>query len=67
MASRKPSGTVRVVFEKNVKADDVHTAIDRLFGAYGCRGCGLMGFDVLLKADQVERLRELARRRECRA
>ena len=43
------------MLKPNVKAEDVHAALDRIFDLHGCRGCGLLGIDLrLLGGDPAE-------------
>jgi hypothetical protein len=46
-----PRPTVRVNLEKAVDLTQINSIIGSIGGRYGCRTCGLMGFDLQLQGD----------------
>lgn len=39
-------GTLELVFDRKVKIDDIHKAIEVAVGWHGCPACGLNGIDL---------------------
>lgn len=60
-------GTLELVFDKSVKVDNIHKAIEVALGWHGCTTCGLNGIDIRMRVqdpifevfNQVEGLRDI--------
>lgn len=52
--NKLPRPTVRVNLAKNVDLAQLNTIIGTIGGRYGCRTCGLLGFDLELAGDPEE-------------
>jgi len=46
-----PRTTVRVNLKDNVNVDAISAIVASIGGRYGCRTCGLLGFDLQLVGD----------------
>ena len=46
--------TVTIGVKPNVKAEQVHRALDELFRLSGCPSCGLLGLDIHLKGQIID-------------
>ena len=42
-------GGIQLTVDRNVKADQVHAALDKIFEMHGCTPCGLNGLDIYLR------------------
>jgi hypothetical protein len=48
--------TASITFREGIEVDQIHQAVEKFIAAYGpfgpggCRGCGLVGIDILLTA-----------------
>jgi hypothetical protein len=42
-------GTVRVAVRKEIRAEELHAALDRILELHGCPACGLNGLDILFR------------------
>lgn len=49
-----PRPTIRVNLAKTVDLTQLNTIIASIGGRYGCRTCGLLGFDLELQGDPGE-------------
>ena len=56
----KQSKRVQLQFRPEVTKEEVHAAIDNVFGRYGCVTCGLRGIDLQLHGGDPE-VAELAK------
>ena len=59
--STSPRSTVRVNLAPNVDVEKITAIVAAIGGRYGCRTCGLLGFDLQLAGDpgdfsQIEKL-----------
>ncbi len=59
--STSPRTTIRVNLSQNVDVEKISAIVATIGGRYGCRTCGLLGFDLQLAGDpgdlsQVEKL-----------
>jgi len=59
--SASPRTTVRVHLAPNVSLESINNIVATIGGRYGCRTCGLLGFDLQLVGDpgdlsEVEKL-----------
>lgn len=52
--NKLPRPTVRVNLAKSVDLAQLNTIIGSIGGRYGCRTCGLLGFDLTLSGDPEE-------------
>jgi len=43
------TGAIQLTVARNVKADHVHAALDKIFELHGCPACGLNGLDISLR------------------
>lgn len=53
-ATVTPRTSVNVRVPENVDLDTIIIIIGGIVGRYGCRTCGLMGYDLALTAEKVE-------------
>ena len=42
-------GAVQLTVARDVKAEQVHAALDKIFELHGCLACGLNGLDIFLR------------------
>jgi hypothetical protein len=49
-----PRPTITVSLSKSPNLEAISTIIGSIGGRYGCRTCGLLGVDVVLKGDPAE-------------
>lgn len=47
---------VKVVFNRNVTADQIHKSLDRIFKEGGCVTCGLGGIDIRFIPEEIFQL-----------
>jgi len=60
-------GTLELVFERDIKVDSIHKALEAAFRWHGCIACGLNGLDLRFRIqdpafevfNQVEGLRDV--------
>ena len=60
-------GTLELVFERDIKVDSIHKALEAAFRWHGCIACGLNGLDLRFRVqdpafevfNQVEGLRDV--------
>lgn len=60
MAAVKSNVNVRLTVRESVTRDDLIKSLDKLLKRYGCPGCGLNGWGMILHAEVLEarKLRE---------
>jgi len=49
MGAARP-GTLELVFERDIKIDSIHKAMEAAFRWHGCIACGLNGIDLRFRA-----------------
>ena len=42
-------GAIRVNVKRDIKSDELHAAMDRIFELHGCTGCGMNGLDIVFR------------------
>jgi hypothetical protein len=47
-------GTINVRLRENVTLENLDSIIHNIVGLSGCRGCGLLGFEIVLGGDPPE-------------
>ncbi len=60
-------GTLELVFERDIKADSIHKALETAFRWHGCTACGLNGLDLRFRVqdpvfeifNKIEGLRDI--------